>query len=416
MSSTSTIVAAPPVVRDMASEVASLAGALNLVMARLVEVTATAIAAGETDEAGMRTPAAWLAWRSGLSPEHAGQLVKLAKARDRYPVLFDAFDRGTVSADQMTELVKAPDWAEQQMLAFAEIGTVTRLRRAIRNDAFEHDPDEPAEAKAAREPDDRVSFGVRDGRWKLRGSLSLDLGRQVEAALTESKDRLFDAGDHQASWADALVDIAERSLDAVPSRERRDRYRTWWHLDANGNMTTTDGWRIPESIARLLTCDGMVAPVWETDGVPFSVGRMQHIVPDRTRRIVERRDRGCRVPGCTADRFVEVHHIIHWEDGGVTDTWNLICLCPKHHRMHHQGVLGITGNADQPDGITFTDARGSPIPLAHPPNPPSEPPTCERPYQAPPAGRMNYDWVGLGWAHPNALQHRRDQANSWHRE
>ena len=124
---------------------------------------------------------------------------------------------------------------------------------------------------------------------------------------------------------------------------------------------------------------------------------------------------GCRVPGCTADRFVEVHHIIHWQDGGPTDTWNLLSLCGRHHRMHHQGLLGIEGNADEPDGIEFTDTRGSPIPHAHPPNPPSEPPECERPYEAPPAGRMNWDWVGLGWAHPNALQRRRDQANLWHR-
>ena len=67
----------------------------------------------------MKTPAAWLAWRSGLSPERAGQVVKLAKVRDRYPLLFAAFERGEVSVDQMTELVKAPEWAQRQMLAFA---------------------------------------------------------------------------------------------------------------------------------------------------------------------------------------------------------------------------------------------------------------------------------------------------------
>ena len=92
MSSASTLDAAPPVARDIVGEVASLAGAANLVMARLVEITAAAIAAGETDEAGMKTPAAWLAWRSGLSPERTGQVVRLAKVRDRYPVLFAAFD------------------------------------------------------------------------------------------------------------------------------------------------------------------------------------------------------------------------------------------------------------------------------------------------------------------------------------
>ena len=416
MGSTSTITAEPGVVRDVAAEVASLAGASNMVIARLVAVTAAAIAAGDTDEAGMQTPAAWLAWRSGLSPERAGQLVRLAKVRDRYPVLFEAFERGEVSVDQMTELVKAPEWAQQQMLAFAAIGTVQRLRRAIRDDAFEHDPDEPADVKAAREPEDRVSFGVRDGRWRITGDLDVEQGRRVEAALVESKDRLFDDGDPDATWVDALVDVAERSLDAVPSRDRRDRYRTWFHHDTTtGALSTTDGWPIPESIARLCTCDGIAAIVHEHDGLPFSVGRSQYIVPDRTRRIVERRDRGCRVPGCTADRFVEVHHIVHWQDGGPTDTWNLICLCPKHHRMHHQGLVGISGNADEPDGIEFTDARGSPIPQSCAPAPPGEPPGCERPYDAPPAGRMNYDWVGLGWAHPNALAKRREQANRWHR-
>ena len=415
MSSTATLDPAPAVCCDVASEVASLAGAANVVMARLVAVVAEAMDAGVTDEAGMKMPAAWLAWRSGLSPERAGQLVKLAKVRNNYPLLFGAFERGEVSVDQMTELVKAPAWAERQMLAFAEIGTVQRLRRAVRDEAFEHDPHEPVEEKVAREPKERLSFGVKDGGWRINGGGGdIDRGKRIEAALVESKDRLVAEGDTDATWFDALADIAERSMDAVPSRDRRDRYRTWFHHDSRtGAMTTTDGWRIPENLARLITCDGTAAIVLEHDGLPFSVGRSQYIVPDRTRRIVERRDRGCRVPGCTADRFVEVHHIIHWQDGGPTDTWNLLSLCPRHHRMHHQRLLGIEGNADEPDGIEFTDTRGSPIPHAHPPNPPAEPPACDRPYEAPPAGRMNYDWIGLGWAHPNALKKRRDQANSW---
>ena len=99
----------------------------------------------------------------------------------------------------------------------------------------------------------------------------------------------------------------------------------------------------------------MITPVLLHAGVPVSVGRSQHIVPDRTRRVVEHRDGGCRVPGCTARHFLEVHHIIHWDDDGPTDTWNLICLCPHHHRLHHQGKLGIVGNADTPGGVTFTD-------------------------------------------------------------
>ena len=120
-----------------------------------------------------------------------------------------------------------------------------------------------------------------------------------------------------------------------------------------GTATTTDGWRIPMSIRQHLLCDGVVQPVWERDGVPFSAGRAHRIVPDRTRRIVELRDRGCRTPGCTS-KHVEIHHIVHWLDGGTTDTSNLISLCKYHHRMHHQGELEITGNADLFDQVDFT--------------------------------------------------------------
>ena len=159
----------------------------------------------------------------------------------------------------------------------------------------------------------------------------------------------------------------------VESPDRRDRYRTWLHINTNsGAATTTDGWRIPQSLARLILCDCDITPVWERDGVPFSVGRSQRIVPDRTRRIIERRDRGCRVPGCTADRFVQVHHIVHCEDGGSTDTPNLICLCPRHHRLHHKVSSASPATPTIPTGSCSPTAAAHRSPrLTHPTRPPT---------------------------------------------
>ncbi len=37
----------------------------------------------------------------------------------------------------------------------------------------------------------------------------------------------------------------------------------------------------------------------------------------------------------------------------------MICLCSTHHRLHHQGLLGIVGKADDPDGVVFTDRYGN---------------------------------------------------------
>ncbi|NND74773.1 MAG: HNH endonuclease, partial [Ilumatobacter sp.] len=93
--------------------------------------------------------------------------------------------------------------------------------------------------------------------------------------------------------------------------------------------------------------------------------------------------------------FLEVHHIIHWLDGGPTDTWNLVALCPHHHRLHHHGRLGITGNADDPDGIEFSFAAGDRIHAsgARPEPPGAPPPQPAGTYQHPFGERLESRWL-----------------------
>lgn len=38
---------------------------------------------------------------------------------------------------------------------------------------------------------------------------------------------------------------------------------------------------------------------------------------------------------------MQVHHVVHWIDGGPTDLANMISLCPRHHRNVHSGRLRI---------------------------------------------------------------------------
>jgi len=105
--------------------------------------------------------------------------------------------------------------------------------------------------------------------------------------------------------------------------------------------------------------------------------------------------------GCTSTR-VQCHHLIHWVDGGPTDTWNLCCLCPFHHDTHHAGEFTITGNADDPTGLTFTTRHGSPIrpgptfttptnPQPPPGSPAAPPPTTA--YGGPTGESLDLGWV-----------------------
>ena len=181
--------------------------------------------------------------------------------------------------------------------------------------------------------------------------------------------------------------IVEKSLDAVATaRPHRDRHMVLLHLPAGSDGRLHGGAALGEGLARYISCDSRVRAVFESDGRPVSVGRAFRIVPDRTRVLVEDRDRGGRVPGCDRSRWVQVHHIVHWEDGGPTGTGNLLCLCRFHHRLHHRGGLGIEGDADDPGGMTFTerygrtlDTRGYPVlPTGPPPRRAWRPPARER--------------------------------------
>jgi hypothetical protein len=404
-----------PIAPDVDTRVAEITGFLNVQHARLVRTVADGLAAGACGGSGLRSPAHWLAIRAGVSPTQAQLIVRVAERLDSFPQLEAAFEAGRFTLDQVAEIVKAPEWADNHVLEFAQIATVSQLRVTMRDRFFDAGAPASEEAEAAEtknsEPKDRLAFGpTGDHRWRINGELDIDAGRRIEAALTEAKDSLFERGDTDATWPDALVEVAERSLDAVASDSRRDRHRTWLHLDVtNGATTTTDGWRIPLAVRDRLLCDGVVQPVWERDGIPFASGRSQRVVSDRLRRVVERRDRGCRVPGCTNERYVEVHHIIHWLQGGVTDSWNLISLCPYHHRAHHRGLLGISGNADTEGGVVVTDADGRPLPTTNQPKPPDrDPDPPSEPYVPPTGERLDHRWFS-GWVHPDELARRRDR-------
>jgi hypothetical protein len=395
---------------DVDDELDDVAGQLNAQHARLVDVTIRLLA----DEASWAGPGVWtaeqyLAWRVGIAPNRARQIVEIARRSHELPECLEAFRRGELAVDQMAAVAKrAPWWTDAEMVEVAKVMTVRQLRATLSRYEFPDIPvpggtpipERPESAvvgtRSTVAPVDRCNFHLDDdGRFHLHLEADEVTGRVVEAALVEARDALFQRGTADVDWVDALREIAERSLDAAPGTGRRNRFRINIHIDGVGGAVDARGARLPELIRRYLTCDGLLSPVVTENGYPVSVGRTQHIVPDRTRRLVLLRDQGCRVRGCTQTHFLEVHHIIHWEDDGPTDTWNLICLCPHHHRLHHQGKLGISGNADEPDGVVFTNEAGRQIASSgarpKPPEGPPSPPIGT--YRHPDGGRFDGRWL-----------------------
>ena len=417
---------------DADVEFDAVAGHLNALHGRMVATAAWLLAnPGEWQGDGIWTPEAYICWRTGVSRATASKIVDIARRVDELPNCVATMQRGELSLDQMAPIARhTPDWADAQMSGLATRLTVTQISKVARqypwaagdtgvpsDQGGEFDNSESADtldessdigsesssgsttANVATEPDDMAWYGWDDhGRFRLHLDVGADTGAMLESAIEERHDRLFHerTDTESVSVVAAVIEMAARSLDSVESPSRRSRFRTNVHVEASsGTVTDRRGRPIADGPAARITCDSLVSIVTTQGGVPVSVGRSQHIVPDRTRRLVEHRDGGCRVPGCQSDRFVEVHHIIHWSNSGPTDSPNLLCLCPTHHRLHHQGKLAITGDADRapgsPGAVEFADRHGIPIRSsgAQPSSPIEAPPPIDGEWEHPLAERLD---------------------------
>jgi hypothetical protein len=68
-------------------------------------------------------------------------------------------------------------------------------------------------------------------------------------------------------------------------------------------------------VRRYVTCDAKVRYQIEDQGRRLlGITPSAETVDTKTRAYIEDRDRGCRFPGCTARRWLHVHHIEHRED------------------------------------------------------------------------------------------------------
>jgi hypothetical protein len=116
----------------------------------------------------------------------------------------------------------------------------------------------------------------------------------------------------------------------------------------HGAATTGFGARISAARARMLACDGGITRIVIGPGSqPLEMGRTQRVVPPHLRRATEVRDRHCVFAGCEAPSYwCDVHHLLHWIDGGETTLENSALLCERHHTKVHHGFRVER----QPDG------------------------------------------------------------------
>ncbi|MCU1370265.1 MAG: hypothetical protein JWO77_1459 [Ilumatobacteraceae bacterium] len=398
----------------LVDEIAQTQGIINLAEARMVELARRGLAMGVSGGDNL-PPRAWLAWRAGISPERAADIVKVAERAGDLPHTIAALSAGELTVDQAAVVARnVPTRYDESAARVARCCTVKQLRQAL---PHYRDP-KPGERDRGSEtdPDGRGSLSTSydETGYHLRLHLSdAAQGAIVDQALKAMHEDLKrqartaapDGGTPQPVYAtDALVALAETALAAGEAiRPGTDRYLVHVHLQAGPagvQLMTHLGIPLPDGERRHILCDARLSALLHDGTTPVGCGRTTRAISRKLRRAVEHRDRGCAVPGCGRTAGLEIHHIWHWEDGGPTETWNLVALCAHHHACHHRGTLGIAGNADLPrhaaPGVVFTNRWGRPLdPVGRPLT--SAPPT---------PGTTSADPVGVAAAAAGINGHR----------
>lgn len=223
------------------------------------------------------------------------------------------------------------------------LAAIEAARQALADDRGAGEPPADVPAGTSRsEPedadlaDDAVPGGVPAGTPEPHRPV----GRQP-APCERPDDR------DETTRVDALVTVCQSVLvhGVEPSSTRGPTASVVVHVDDQVlRDPTTEGCShlegagvVSAHTAQRLACDAAVARIrYRPDGSVVPEGRTREI-PVRLRRAVLARDRGCRWPGCTQRRFVDVHHVRFVSNGGRTTLANLTSACRFHHRLVHEG-------------------------------------------------------------------------------
>ena len=380
-------------------ELAELCGQRNAIDGRIVEIVAEIDRDQLCGITGARSVPALVAWKTGCSPATAHTIATIAGRLEEFPRCAQGLREGRLSLDQVGVIAaRAGAGSDEHYAQFAAYATVTQLRTAVKLEP-RPDPD------PAPEPERSFTKHPTAQGCCYKITLSRLDAAKFDAAVASHREALInqwklDHGDGRGavdqrppvpSTAEAFMRLVEAGWDAEATRRPHGQHTTVVvHLDVKQRAAALHlGALLSDADRRYLTCDATGEVWFERAGEPIGAGRTTRLINRRLRRALEHRQPTCAVPGCGATRGLHAHHIRHWEDGGPTELANLVLLCPYHHRLHHRGIITITGPAT---ALTVTDHTGRPLSPGSLARPPTQRPPAVAPCPGPTGERAQWWW------------------------
>jgi 5-methylcytosine-specific restriction endonuclease McrA len=274
----------------------------------------------------------------GYAPRLAQERLRVAEAMESLTGLRDELASGALSWSAVRELSRvAVPATEAEWIAAARGKTVRQVEEMVSGRRAGDRPSDPAD------PDAR------------RHILRLEISADAMAAFREARRRIeLDVG-HALDDDEAVRMLAHYALGG-PDEPGRAAYQVAMTVCERCGAGSRDGagqvFAVDPPQVEAALCDAQTFCAHVGADKPAT-----QEIPPRIRRLVWRRDHGrCRVPGCRASKYLEIHHVVPRSEGGTHDPSLLCLLCSAHHNQVHRDHLRLTGTA--PDRLEFRHADG----------------------------------------------------------
>lgn len=283
-----------------------------------------------------------IAQHKGLTARECNAYVLAAHRHTAHRELHCAYAHSNVSQRSLNKATHAlEDFAHYvdaeelkqiaQRLTPAATGTGAGLGTAIRR---ERDRIAPADSERAEQIAKEQAWEKRHlvfnrGKYSVnvRGSIPNELAEHIiEAIMNRSRAiraRQINSGEsttpNPARTADAFAQICAEQCTKLPHIRRL--------MDLRDIPTNATPAMIRQAI--VLRYRGQ-----------FDLHREARLVSPQLREIVLARDGGCIFQPCHEHAAAcEIHHVVPWRNGGMTNLSNLVALCPAHHAaFNHDGT------------------------------------------------------------------------------
>ena len=301
-----------------------------------------------------------------MSTRSANRVAKTAAGLVEMPKLAESLANGKITVEHATVAVGAAaktsaEQVDDELSKFAEVSSVDVFAEQSRRWVNRNQPDDGAELYQQQRHNRSLKHWVNEeGMGVLLAELDPTSYQQVRKAINVEYDRLWrDDGGRDGSPDDvrtAPQRLADAFVALLTDAGRRGPGSTRMQLIAvadierlrgdnpTGVAEIVGGEALPQTVLERLMCMATVTGVvFDGKGQPIWVGRDRRFPTEAQIKAIIARDRTCRGTGCAAGpERCEIHHIVPWEDGGLTDIDKMCLACPHcHHNIHDRGYIVI---------------------------------------------------------------------------